>query len=185
MFIEKLPRTVNLNRLLDEIKNIVDSTGWGHTNQIGLKSRPDSINKWFDSSGSLYDKDKMVKISNEWDFSEWNLGVTSYIRQQIELLELNEGFKSGRVRIMRLLPHTGLSVHRDSEVRYHLVLKTNKNSYIAENINAVSDSDLPSVANCYHIPLDSNWYKVDTTKFHWVYNGGDDSRIHLVVCGQS
>jgi len=185
MFISKLSSGVDFNKFAMESKTIINKVGWGPTNQIGLKCRPDAINKWFDSAGSLYDSHKMNKIANEWDFSEWNLPPDSYIRQQIELLESNEGFKCGRVRIMKLLPHAGLSVHRDSEVRYHLVLKTNKHSYIAENIIEDSDSTLQSVAKCYHLPPDSIWYKVDTRKFHWVYNGGEEERIHLVVCGEA
>jgi hypothetical protein len=42
------------------------------------------------------------------------------------------------------------------------------------------DSDVS--AKCYHIPADGYFYKVDTTKDHFVYNGGWEPRIHLVIC---
>jgi hypothetical protein len=75
---------------------------------------------------------------------------------------------------MRLMPKTGLSVHADSSVRYHFVLKTNPHAYIAHTFQAG--------ALCFHIPADDTFYKVDTTKHHFVYNGGHEPRIHLVVC---
>jgi hypothetical protein len=79
------------------------------------------------------------------------------------------------------LGNSRLSVHKDKEIRYHLVLKTNNNSYICQHINA-SQNSLNPIAVCYHIPKDGNWYKVDTKRNHWVYNGGNEERIHLVVC---
>jgi hypothetical protein len=145
------------------------------------------VNKWFDACGSLYDKIRSVKVSEEFDFTEWNLDQNSYIRQQIETLERNHNLTCGRVRIMRLLPHVGLSVHRDDEVRYHLVLKTNPKAYIAHNVvdNNPERSVLPTTSVCYHIPMDGYWYMVDTRQIHWVYNGGEEERIHLVVCGEA
>ena len=50
------------------------------------------------------------------------------------------------------------------------------------SFNTNNDEYLGIKANCYHLPMDGQWYKVDTTKTHWVYNGGDSPRIHLVVC---
>lgn len=185
MFIKKLDYSCDIGKINSEFSDILEKSSWGSMNQIGLKCRPGSTDPWFDSSGSLYDHVSMIKKYNESDFTEWNLSEDSYIRQQIELLEKNHNFKCGRVRIMRLLPHVGLSVHRDTELRYHLVLKTNIRSYIAHNVidRNPSRSDLPTTAVCYHLPMDSTWYKVDTREVHWVYNGGNEERIHLVVCG--
>ena len=77
---------------------------------------------------------------------------------------------------MRLLPKTGLSVHSDTSERYHLVIKTNKDAFIAQTMNNIGIA-----AVCYHIPADTTFYKVDTTKKHFVYNGGNEERIHLVI----
>lgn len=185
MFIKKLEYYSDLSKINLEFNSILEKSSWGTKNQIGLKCRPGSTDRWFDSTGSLHDSVSMKKIYNESDFSDWNLSEDSYIRQQIEFLENNHNFKCGRVRIMRLLPHTGLSVHRDTEMRYHLVLKTNRYSYIAHNLvdNNPIRSVLPTTSVCYHLPMDSSWYEVDTREVHWVYNGGTEERIHLVVCG--
>ena len=185
MFIKRLEESADLSIIESEFQSILEQSGWGPTNQIGLKSKENASDRWFDSAGSLYNRQTNTKIASESDFSVWNLDRTSYIRQQIEILESKYNFKSGRVRIMRLLPHCGLSVHRDDEVRYHLVIKTNHRSYIAHNVvdNNPDRSVLPTTAACYHIPRDSTWYEVDTREVHWVYNGGSEERIHLVVCG--
>jgi hypothetical protein len=62
------------------------------------------------------------------------------------------------------------------------VIKTNPHAYIAhEIIKKIDLSDVPMTGVTYHLPCDSSWYKVDTTQTHYVYNGGSEERIHLVV----
>jgi hypothetical protein len=78
---------------------------------------------------------------------------------------------------MRLMPKTGLSIHADVEQRYHFVLNTSPAALFGEYIG---DADL--AAKCYHLPEDGHFYHVDTTKPHFVYNGGWEPRIHLVIC---
>jgi hypothetical protein len=167
-----------------DLKRTLEQCPWGDRNQIGLRHRLGAKNIWTDAVGSLYDREKEVKLSTEDEFTEWSIDDTWYVRGAIERLQEQVG-NIGRVRFMRLLPKTGLSVHRDDEVRYHLVLKTNPKAYIARASNFVIErhSSEPVVSTCYHIPLDSHWWKVDTREVHWVYNGGDEERIHLVVCG--
>jgi hypothetical protein len=75
------------------------------------------------------------------------------------------------------MPKSGLSVHPDFEHRYHLSIVTNKYSYFGEHVGETDVS-----AKCYHIPSDGYFYKVDTTREHFVYNGGWEPRIHLVLC---
>jgi photosystem II stability/assembly factor-like uncharacterized protein len=90
----------------------------------------------------------------------------------------SQNIKLGRVRIMRLMPKRGLTVHRDTSVRYHLVLKTNIDSFFGFRDFLNKDG---AVAKCYHMPANGYFYKVDTTKFHFVYNGGKTERIHIVI----
>lgn len=185
MFIKKLNYISDVNITLNECNMLIDAYGWGNNNQICLTHKVDSNNIWFDSSGSLYNKETKKYIGDELDYRNWNIDSNWYIHQQVKSLECKESFKHGRVRIMRLLPKTGLSVHCDREYRYHLVLKTNTESYIAVNMNnIIAQSGVTTSAICYHIPCDCHWYKIDTRKKHWVYNGGNSERIHLVVCGE-
>jgi hypothetical protein len=184
MTIKKLDLQSNLDLCQHISSNIEASVGWGHTNQIGLRCKPNSADPWFDSAGSLYDHKTKSHQSSEYDFTVWNLDSDSYLRQQIEKLQELEKFSIGRVRIMNLLPQRGLSVHRDKEVRYHLVLKTNPLAYFAfsDRMKALP-TDVTEMGRFYHIPKDGFWYFVDTTKLHWVYNGGKENRIHIVVSG--
>jgi hypothetical protein len=144
-------------------------------NQIGLKCRKDCEHPILDSVGSLYDKEKGIFTGTERDFNQWVDNVPEYTRQRIEDLELYRNIKFGRIRYMRLMPKTGLSVHFDTETRYHYVLDTNINSFFGEK----TEGEL--AAHCYHLPADSHFYHVDTTRKHFVYNGGWEPRIHLVL----
>jgi hypothetical protein len=184
MFLEKLDYTSDHNRMMSEANDIITNVTWNNGNQIGLNRRDNSTeNIWKDATGSLYDREHNIYIGKEKDFTVWNIDSDSYIRQQIE--NMMEGIVNGRVRLMNLTPKKGLSVHKDLEVRYHYVLKTNKKSYICHNPSRSSqvDDNIPISAFCYHMPMDNHWYKVDTRETHWVYNGGETDRVHLVVCG--
>jgi hypothetical protein len=188
MFIERLKLHNDIDRVTQELEQVLQQQSWEPYNQIGL-TRREQYNKerssvWLDASGSLYDDEQSDYVADETDYNTWNIDDSWYTRQQVELLS-NDRFKLGRVRFMLLKPKTGLTAHRDREFRYHLVLKTNPKSYISYNNKTVdiNKSQLVSVANCYHIPADGYWYRVDTRQQHWVYNGGATDRIHLVVCG--
>jgi hypothetical protein len=185
MFLKKLDIVSDVNKIATELDQILNTTPWTESNQIGIKHRLGAADSWRDAAGSLYNRDTGKQLGQEKDFTEWSIDSAWYVRQQIHELETNLGIKTGRVRFMNLPPRRGLSVHRDKEVRYHLVLKTNSKSFMAlsSNVNIEYSSDLPVTALCFNIPQDGHWWRVDTTQTHWVYNGGDINRIHLVVCG--
>lgn len=186
MFIEKLNYTADLDKMLAELAILESKVSWTdkmfqsngrayHANQIGLTYRPAAEYPWNDASGSLYDKEQKHFIGKESDFTEWN-DVGQYTRSVIEKLSEQAGVKFGRIRYMRLLPKTGLSVHPDFEPRYHLVLKTNPYAYF---LDCTPDGEIQ--AKAYHIPADGYFYKVDTLRNHTVFNGGWEPRIHLVL----
>lgn len=180
MFISKLNLMSDIELIKNDLLGILQITQW-HNNQIGLNHKYLASNIWEDATGSLYNKAQKKFIATESEFNIWNLESSNYIRQQIEMLVETQKFRLGRVRFMKLNPHCGLSVHYDKELRYHLAIETNKSAFICNNINDSNDN-LSIIAQCYHIPNDSYWYKVDTTQVHWVYNGGETERIHLLVC---
>jgi hypothetical protein len=185
MFLKKLDIVSNVSEITAELNKILNINPWTQSNQIGIRHRPGALDPWSDAVGSLNDPITRARLSNEVDFTEWTVDNTWYVRQQIHELENNLGIKTGRVRFMNLPPRRGLSVHKDLEVRYHLVLKTNAKSFmsLSSDVNIDYSSDLPVTALCFNMPQDGHWWRVDTTKTHWVYNGGDTNRIHLVVCG--
>lgn len=184
-FITKTSFSINLDQIKNDLEQLLLVNPWPETdfhkqlpgNQLGVTYRPGAENRWLDASGSLYDKNLQKFIGKESDFTEYNEHLPCYTRGAIEQLAACENTQFGRIRFMQLMPKTGLSVHPDFEHRYHLALVTNKYAYFGEHINAINVS-----AKCYHIPSDGYFYKVDTTRDHFVYNGGWEPRIHLVLC---
>ena len=171
-FIEKLAYTVDLKKIEKDLEFILENySGWEPDGQISLRHRPNCANPWKDSSGGLPDREK------ESCFSEWNLHCPEYTKQVLEQLAISENIVWGRIRFMRANSKMGLSMHYDHQPRYHLVVKTNPSAIIAE---CFRHNPVRSIG--YHLPANSHWYKVDTTREHFVYNGGWNERIHLVCC---
>jgi hypothetical protein len=183
-FITKTSYQINLSQMQEDLRELLSVHPWPEINfekklpgnQLGITHRPNASDIILDSSGSLYDAETKQFRGKESDFTQWNLDTPSYTKQVIENLAAQEGTSFGRIRFMRLMPKTGLSVHRDFNYRYHLAIDTNKYAYFGEH----TDSEI--YARCYHIPADGYFYKVDTTRDHFVYNGGWEPRIHLVIC---
>lgn len=183
-FITKTSFSLDLEKIINDLNFLLSCCPWPEMdintglsgNQIGLTHRPDADNIILDAAGSLYDKERKQFIGKESDFTLWNPDTPQYTRTVLEQLSDHENTKFGRIRYMRLMPKTGLSVHPDLEKRYHLAIHTNKYAYFGHHIGQEIS------ANCYHIPADGYFYKVDTTKEHFVYNGGWEPRIHLVIC---
>jgi len=179
MSIRKTEHTANLAQMLIDLESVLKVQAWPEVvdvgNQIGLRHRPGAADPWLDSHGSLYDRELEKFVAKETDFCQWNQHVPEYTRTVIEQLARREGFEIGRVRYMRQPPKRGLSVHRDMETRYHFVLKTNPYAFFGFTQPG------PVTAQCYHIPADSYFYQADTRLEHFVYNGGWEERIHLVI----
>jgi hypothetical protein len=180
-FIQKTNYSASVDQVNDDLNKILKYTHWALPankihNQIGIRHRINATDTWMDSAGSLYDKELMCFTGKESDFSEWNPSLPNYTKTLLENLMLSENIKIGRARFMRAPPRQGLTIHKDFEMRYHLVLKTNPNALFGERVD---DGDV--VAKCYHIPADGCFYKVDTLRDHFIYNGGTEDRIHLVL----
>jgi len=172
-FITKLNHNSNHDRILSEAMTL-----WRKhpdSNQISLRHRAGAENILLDGVGTI------DKNASEHHYDQWSIDVTHYTRQEIERLGENLGVKFGRARFMCLKPKTGLTVHRDQEKRYHLVLSTNQHCWVGCKLDSVGDATTIRGVD-WHLPADDEWYCVDTTKMHWVYNGGTTDRIHLVLC---
>lgn len=183
MLIKKLELQCDSDMMLSELNNLLIETPWPTKNQLGLKYRDGASNVWVDAVGSLYDRVNNVHIGREIDFTNWCVDQTYFVRQEVEKLEKALNIKTGRVRFMKLPSKQGLTIHRDSEMRYHLVLKTNPNAHFGFRVSerTTDESELPVNGYTYHVPKDNHWYVADTKELHWVFNGGMEDRIHLVV----
>ncbi len=177
-FIERTNFTTDIDQLNVDLDLIAtEKTKWEPDNQIGVRHRAGSADQWKCGTGWIYDPVKKVAIAEESDFKFWNDGTPQRLIDDLENIAASENFLWGRVRFMRLMPKQGLTMHVDKGFRYHLVLKTNDSAIFGE---CFKDSAIR--ATCYHIPADGYWYKIDTSREHFVFNGGYTPRIHLVAC---
>lgn len=187
-FITRLDYTADLFRVkkdLDHCLSLIN--GWPAEdftkkiagNQISVSNRPGATDVWLDAIGSLYNSVTGEFVAKEKDFSEYNPYIPDYTKSTLNGLKHYLGINFGRIRFMRLMPKTGLTIHADLEQRYHLALDTNPYALFGRYNDS---SENQTVAECFHIPADGYFYKVDTREKHFVFNGGWEPRIHLVIC---
>ena len=81
--------------------------------------------------------------------------------------------KIGRARIMNMGPAKLLTMHRDTEARWHIALFTDP-SCVAYDLET---------NQAFHIPSDGYLYKLNARRLHTVFNSSNNvTRTHLVVC---
>ena len=119
-----------------------------------------------DSSGKEVLRDKQI---NEEAYTEFIKDFeNTYFKKVYDTL--SKKFKLGRVRILLKEPRSTLSWHRDPEPRLHIPIITNPGSImVIENV-------------AKHLPADGSAWITNNTKYHNAFNGGEESRIHLVAC---
>ena len=92
----------------------------------------------------------------------------TYFKEVYEILK--KRFKLGRVRLLLKEPRSTLSWHKDPECRLHIPIITNPGcSMVISNV-------------AKHLPADGSVTITNNTKYHNVFNGGEQARIHLVAC---
>ena len=119
-----------------------------------------------DESGKEAKRDKDIDESKYTEILAEFKGT--YYEEVFNILRKN--FKLGRVRILLKEPRSTLSWHRDPEPRLHIPIITNKGCRMV--IEDVSK----------HMPADGSVTITNNTKYHNFFNGGEQSRIHLVAC---
>lgn len=175
LFIQKTHVALDHTQMMADLEDVLKISPWSQFNQIGLTHRLHAANPWQDAIGSLYDYETETHLGQENEFTEWCPGVPEYTKSQIINLARDQDFTIGRVRYMRLPPKRGLSVHHDAQTRFHYVLETNAHSYmflVHQSGHVIG----------YHLPVDYQFYHVNTKLDHFVYNGGKTDRVHLVIC---
>ena len=173
----------NIDRLRKDLELILkekkfNTPGVTHFGAIPLNQIPndaDSINgnkirgKYWtiaDESGKEVSRDvdidesKYTKLLPEFE--------KTYFKEVYETL--SKKFKLGRVRLLLKEPRSTLSWHKDPECRLHVPIITNQGcSMVIENV-------------AKHLPADGKVWITNNTKYHNFFNGGEQSRIHLVAC---
>ena len=173
----------DIQRMRDDLNKVLkkkkfESLGITHFGAIPLNQIPGDENSikgnnvrgvyWTkpDESGKEVSRD--IKI----DESKYTEVVkdfqNTYFKKVYETLA--KKFKIGRVRILLKEPRSTLSWHRDPEPRLHIPIITNEGcSMVIENV-------------AKHLPADGKVTITNNTKYHNFFNGGEQSRIHLVAC---
>ena len=173
----------DIQRMRDDLNKVLkkkkfESPGITHFGAIPLNQIPGDENSikgnnirgvyWTkpDESGKEVSRD--IKI----DESKYTEVVkdfqNTYFKEVYETLA--KKFKIGRVRILLKEPRSTLSWHRDPEPRLHIPIITNEGcSMVIENV-------------AKHLPADGKVTITNNTKYHNFFNGGEQSRIHLVAC---
>jgi hypothetical protein len=101
-------------------------------------------------------------------FSEWatwrpgfeDFGIISILKEHAK-------YQFGRIRIMRCVPYTCYSWHRDTTPRLHVPLITSRGAMVVVG---------PEIR---HLAAGCLWW-VDTRVGHTAFNGGKDDRYHIV-----
>jgi len=173
----------DIKRLREDLQKIVkkkdfQSPGVSHFGAIAMNQIPNDPNSikgnnirgvyWTKPNESGKEVSRDIKV----DESKYTELVSdfqnTYFKEVYETLK--KKFKLGRVRILVKEPRSTLSWHRDPEPRLHIPIITNPGcSMVIENI-------------AKHLPADGNVTITNNTKYHNFFNGGEQSRIHLVAC---
>ena len=145
---------IPLNQVPDDEESIK-----GHNIRGTYWTFPDETGKEAERDKPI-DETKYTEISP--DFKN------TYFEEVINTLK--KKFKLGRIRILLKEPRSTLSWHRDPEPRLHIPIITNPGCrMVIENI-------------AKHMPADGSVTITNNTKYHNFFNGGEQSRVHLVAC---
>ena len=177
----------NLNFDITRLKNDLDeilknkkfkSPGVTHFGAISINQIPNDINSINGNNirGKYWtiadETGKEVARDIDIDESKYTELVPEFEKTYFkEVFEtLSKRFKLGRVRLLLKEPRSTLSWHKDPECRLHIPIITNKGcSMVIENV-------------AKHLPADGHVTITNNTKYHNFFNGGEQSRIHLVAC---
>tara|TARA_Y200000002_G_C22514927_1_gene592942 strand:- start:259 stop:855 length:597 start_codon:yes stop_codon:yes gene_type:complete len=119
-----------------------------------------------DESGKEVARDKPIDESK---YTELTKDFKNTYFEEVYKI-LSRKFKLGRVRILLKEPRSTLSWHKDPEPRLHVPIITNPGCKMV----------IEDVAK--HLPADGKVTITNNTKYHNFFNGGEQSRVHLVAC---
>ena len=118
-----------------------------------------------DSSGKEVSRDIDIDETTDTEF------VKDFEHTYLKFVfdELSKRYKLGRVRLLLKEPRSTLSWHKDPEPRLHIPIITNLGcSMVIENV-------------AKHLPADGHVTITNNTKYHNFFNGGEQSRNHLLA----
>lgn len=160
MIVLPLENLENFEKLRLEVIDIIKNIGF-LKNQIICQSLERDGNDWHTGIGRISELD----YQDETLYRFLNRGL-----EDTELGNLIEKYKGFRTRILALDPRHCYSVHKDPTPRIHIPVITNSESWMIWPYHDFCKKLTPGLV-----------YWTDTTKPHSFLNGGDETRIHIVL----
>jgi hypothetical protein len=150
--------------LKKEILELVDRVGFQgpYKNQIICQSLTEGVEDWQTGIGRIEE----LEIQKEQEYKHLQPSLKGTKIENI----INE-FSAFRSRILVMQPRSCYSVHSDPTPRIHIPIVVNSGCWMV----------WPNHQQCHHL-MPGLIYQTNTTKSHTFINGGDDIRIHLVLC---
>jgi len=176
----ELDKTFDFKRLTDELETILAcdhraAAAWNTYSQMGLTCRPTTplMDRFHDACGSLMNAERGEMRARTTDFTERSTEATPYANAVIDEMRgiaAQYGRRVGRVRFMRQMPKTCLSLHRDTdECRFHIPLRTNANVFFV-----VDD-------RVCRMRTEGRLHILNTRGYHTIVNAdGGIQRIHML-----
>ena len=159
-----LKKVDNFELLKKEVLELVDRVGFQgpYKNQIICQSLTEGVEDWETGIGRIEELE--IQKEQEYKYLQPSLKGT-----EIENV-INE-FSAFRSRILIMQPRSCYSIHIDPTPRIHIPIVSNNGCWMV----------WPKHQRCQHL-LPGLIYWTDTTNTHTFINGGDETRIHLVIC---
>ena len=159
-----LKKVDNFELLKKEILELVDRVGFQgpYKNQIICQSLTDGVEDWETGIGRIEELE--IQKEQEYKYLQPSLKGT-------EIENVFNEFSAFRSRILIMQPRSCYSIHSDPTPRIHIPIVSNNGCWMV----------WPKHQRCQPL-LPGLIYWTDTTKTHTFINGGDETRIHLVIC---
>lgn len=161
MLIHRIEPILDLKELTAQVQELVAKVGF-KSNQIICQGRTTDVEDWHLGVGRIYE----LEHKNEDEYTNIFPSLAGTVLEKY--IKRYNGF---RTRIMTVPPRHCYSVHRDPSPRIHIPLITNKECWM------VWPYDKENVK----MPAQFSYW-ADTTKHHTFLNGGEEDRIHIVMC---
>jgi hypothetical protein len=155
---KQLPIKIDLSRL--QIETAILLSNKTKLTQVSIQTNGDD--DWTSGNGS-----RPGQAEEQWNVIHPQL-VGSWWESFINALPM----PVYRARIMKMLPRTCYSIHKDIGPRLHIAISTNPQAKFL----------FTDPAELIHIPADGNVWWVDTRHEHSAFNGSMQSRLHLIMC---
>lgn len=150
-----------------------------HNNQLCLNTVVGSDDPTLGTGSLVYDWDRAVKVDGtlnvplrptpyeETDFTKLCSQFANTVWETV-YRDLESRYHLGRVRLMRSMPKTCLSWHRDTSKRIHLPIRTQPGCMMV-------------IQDEVHHLEQGQWYMTNTLPEHTAFNASKTDRIHLVA----